>query len=487
MRKLISRLLLCTGMMIAGVTLFSCTEEVITEQYVHVDTSTYTFQRNGADVLTIAIESSPEWSIENSEKWLKCTDRTATTATFTATANETGEERTAVIKIMAGEAVKEVTMSQLANDEKAAGTRFVRFSALSSTSPVVISPNGRFVAGYKYVIDQASWTYYYTPVVIDLKTGESTSHPTTTKYITVKAVSNDGNTITVTDHFSYYARLINDEYQELTLPTNDSFSYFGLDDTDAGGNIVCGFGNVWAGSSKDVPIVWENGAPRALETPDTNYYGGSDMEGFRVLGCSADGSVFYGTERYTVTPIYWDRNGKPMYIGKEYYEYEEGYVDMSDFGILQPVWTEIHSTFQMSHTDTYHMSPDGRYVAGFYQYGHIKEDMKASYYNYPACFNAETGESEVLFDLVNLIAVTVDNNGVLYLKEQNPSSSNNAINGFVYAPATSTKVTAAEWVKDKYGITVPENLMITRVASNGTLLGYITVDGTQVGCAVVVK
>lgn len=488
MKNLTSRMLLFI-ILLAGCSFFgSCTDETIIEHYIYVDSNSFTFDKNGNNTLTLQIESNPEWSVENNTDWIEIIEQTTTSVTFSAALNDSGENRSAVIKIVAGEAYEEIEFNQLANNEKTEGTRFIRFGEFSTYSPVVISPNGRYAAGYTHV-NFPDYTYEYTPNVIDLQTGSVVRMTPTNKAITIKSVSDDGDCVIVTDQFSFYATLQDNEYTELEKPTSYSFSYFGLNDASADGNMVCGFGNMWTTSSYDVPLVWENGTPKELKAPDTNYYGGEDIQGFRVMGCSDDGTVFYGTERFSNTGIFWGKDGDPLYIGKEYYEYEEGYVDMSDWGIYDRVWTEIHSSCKMSHTDVYRMSPNGRYITTYYAYGHIKEDSKTEYYNYPICFDSTTGETDVFFDLENMIGTTVSNEGILFLQYDNPSSSYDDIQGMVFDPVTNELISASEWVKNKFGIVIPESFVVTRASANGTLLGYITVNGEfgtqKVYCAVI--
>lgn len=487
MRNLIFKMLLFIGIITASIFLYSCTEEIIIEHYIHVDTHSYTFDKSGNNTLTLQIESNPVWTIENSADWIETVNESNTAVIFSATPNDSGIDRHAVIKIVAGEAYEEIEFHQLAVDEKTEGSRFMTFSTLFTSWYAVISANGRYVAGYTHV-NFPDYTYEYTPVVLDLQTGAVNRMTPTSKAISIKSVSNEGDCVLVTDQFTYYATLRDNEYTELTKPTGYSFSYFGTNDASADGNVVCGYGNIWTTTSYDVPLVWENGTPKEMKVPETNYYGGSDLQGFRVLGCSEDGTLFYGTERFSYTAIFWGEDGEPLYIGKEYYEYEEGYVDMSDWG-FDDVWSEIHSACKMSHTDVYKMSPNGRYVTTYYAYGHINENRKSAHYNYPICFDSATGESDVFFDLENMVGTTVSNEGILFLQHNDPSTSNNSIQGMVYDPVTDVLISAAEWVKNEYGIIIPESFVVTRASSNGTLLGYITINvdgGTrQVYCAVI--
>lgn len=457
-------------------------DEIEIKQYLHLDSNAFTFDDKGANTYTLTISSNPEWEVKLDVGWVSVSAQTENTLTLTATPNETEGIRRGTITLKAGNAEEIVYISQLYKFEL---TKFKIFDEFSRTSsPVVMSHSGRYIAGldYYFVFNWQTYEQYYsyTPIIIDLETGEMKIYkPIENRALSLKAVSDDGETLLIGETFKWFGCFRNNEFIDLPVPegmdANDCF----VDTFSADGSIIYGYGR--KGGKRYYPVCWTNGSDKIMALQEVDGHGaamGNNIKGGnRILGCSADGNIAYGVDQNSNKCVLWDRSGI-RFVGEEEYYTVEGQIDLSawGYGIVDAI---LYNQCEVSFVAEDRMSSNGKYLVMRYYKGNIVDMWYDDYY-YPVRFNTETGKVEVFKELVNMSGLTVDDEGIMYLMTEIPRNSTPQSEqiGMVYDPATGTLVTCKEWIRQKYGIIVPD-LQIIKVASNGTILAdtYVNDDG----------
>lgn len=456
-----------------------CTKEININQYIKTDISSYTFNVDGAETVTVNINTAPaEWSAEitDGEDWLNIKDISDGSITLSATPNETNSMRHATVTISAGEAKQNIVLSQLFHFELSRFKVFDEFDNLSMN--VVLSFNGRYAAGMDYysVFDWNTFTqtYHYTPIVIDLETGEVTVYDKIeNRAVGVYGISDDGKTLLVLELFKANWLFCNNEMTLLPYPDNFSNDcYTEIMNSDA--SIIYGYGR-YENTKNDYryyPLKYISGTPSLLPIAEKDghgeYFGNSG--GNRTLGCSSDGSVAYGVDQSTNRCVFWNDEGI-HYAGDDVYKTVEGVIDMTEYG-LGMVETTLYNQPEITFTSKDLMSPNGKWIAMKYYDADIVNYWYDDYYR-PVRFNTETGETEVFYELENMAGITCDDNGLLYMMTQVPRSGSDVTDadqtGYVYNPETGELLTCKDYVLNKFGLTVPD-IQITRVASNGNML-----------------
>jgi len=464
--------------------------EVTITEYVHLDSSSFTFAADGEEAFTINITADPKWDVTINDTWITESARTESSISFTAQANETGAIRNGTVTITAGHAKETIHLSQLCVMNISPETKFTMLSEFTNLSMnVCLSHSGRYVAGldYYYEYDWSTYEayYYYRPIIIDLETGDVRTYDIIENIpIGIKAISDDGETMLIANTFQWVAYLRNNEISYLDIPsdfqTNDTY----VDTFSADGSIVYGYGRK-RNDSRYYPIRWTNGVAQVMELYDTDGQGaamGSDRgEGNRVLGTSADGSVTYGVDQSTNQCVYWDRSGVHFAAADRYFTVT-GLIDLSawGYGIVE---STLHNQGEINFSATDRMSADGKYIAMRFYDADIVDMWYDDYYR-PVRFNTETGETEIFFDIENMSGLTVDNDGVLYLIHDKPREGSDSVlpymPGVVFDPATDAFMTCRDWMMEKYGIITPD-LQVTKVGANGNILArtYVDDNGTQ--------
>lgn len=463
----------------------SCSDdEIEIKQYIHLDSNSFTFDYKGKNTCTLTISSSPEWEVQLDADWVTVSDRTENSLTLAATPNETEGIRRGTITLKAGNAEETIYVSQLYKFELSKFKIFDEFSRVSSA--VVMSHSGRYIAGldfYSVYNWQTYEQYYsYTPIIIDLETGEVKVYkPIENRALSLKAVSDDGETLLIGETFKWFGCFRKDEFIDLPVPEEMDASDCFVDTFSADGSIIYGYGRK-KGGKRYYPVCWTNGVDKIMALQEVDGHGaamGNDISGGnRILGCSADGSVAYGVDQNSNKCVLWDQSGI-HFVGEEEYHTVEGQIDLSDwgYGIVDAI---LYNQCEVSFVAEGRMSSNGKYIAMRYYKGDIVDMWYDDSYH-PVRFNTETGKVEIFEDIVNMSGLTVDDEGIMYLMTETPRNSTpqSEQTGMVYDPAAGTLVTCKEWVRQKYGIIVPD-IQIVKVASNGNILAntYVSDDGS---------
>ena len=147
-----------------------CTQPTEEVHYIKVDMIACSFQGTDAVPVRITISSNPgPWSAEPSASWIRITEQTEEGIVLTADDNPASTEREGEITVTAGEMTKTIRVTQT-------GDTFVpaRYDVFRDyTMGAVISPNGRYTAGFIGVPDENTKGHWLLQVVItDLESGE---------------------------------------------------------------------------------------------------------------------------------------------------------------------------------------------------------------------------------------------------------------------------------------------------------------------------
>ncbi len=113
------------------------------------------------------------------------------------------------------------------------------------------------------------------------------------------------------------------------------------------------------------PLKWtDGGTPEVLPVPELNFRNEPYVSGVMARGCSADGSVIYGStwDNLDYGMLYW-KDGKVDWVGSDVREVrtvqiENGIGEMIDYNIVNGMICTAELT---------NISPNGRWIAGTYR------------------------------------------------------------------------------------------------------------------------
>lgn len=454
-------------LLLGSLLLAACTDKQDFDQ-IYPSRSSYAFDAAGGSV-TIEVSSNTAWSADKDADWLTLVaDENRTQLTVTATPNTTDKPRTAHVTISGGAAEsQQVTFTQ--QNETFAG-RFMDLYDLASMP--VFSCNGKFFGSLindGYLEDGN--TAIKAPVIINTVTGERMQLDGSTEYSGLRAISDDGKVLAINIGSSSGTLILKDGEQI----TPEVEGYRG-----ARVEALSTDGSVWVGYAQNTttrayaPIKWVNGTPEILPVPELSMHGAALRNGAMARGCSADGSVVYGSEWDTQGLVYW-KNGQLFYPAQESSETKK--ILMSTmFGTLMEV--EVPCYIKMT-AEPYCMSPNGRYIgAGFTDYKSNGDEAAASELVYPALIDTETGEIHIMkFASVTKSAkgMTADNDGYCY---GNSTDTGEAL-GWVYDYRGPSMTPVNEWMQSHYGVVVDQNRYILNVSSDGNIVGGWCVEKSK--------
>ena len=408
----------------------SCTEEIHRDQ-IYPSVSSYTFDADGetfALEITAVGESGGEWEYSGGDdSWLTI-ERTEMGLNLTASANETLEFRETTITLTYGIASADVKISQLSS--KFDGS-FVELSMNDYGDNIVFSINSKFAAGCPtFEKDNEVWG---TPKIVNMETGETTVFESAFNHTGARAISDDGRYVSTIVGSIGCDLYIDGVSTEISLPTgyeNPVIEGFSSD-----GSIWVGYCKVSDGYAYH-PVKWLNGEPRILDMPQTDMQGENYFQGTMARGCSADGSIIYGSEFDTRGLCMWDEEGL-HFVAEEtavadttWYEY---------MGMQIPVPTPHYLQKDADRTG---ISPNGKYICAQW------EGSTAAAYN---------TETEELVIYSGYQAQGVDNNGNVF--------GTGAVN--IADSPDSHSVGVAEWLQSNYGVIVTGEKYLLRISDDG--------------------
>lgn len=460
----------------AVILLAGCTQDPKNE-YVKLSDAACTFRAADNLPQTVRVNASGSWTAESGASWLTV-EQQADALVLTVADNDTDYDRSTEILIASGRAEASISVSQLAADSNIARLRVLK----TFSGGTVMSKSGRYVGGIISEL-QPDESYCYYPVIIDLQTDEwtKTGPFPSALYMLLRpyAISDQGL------FFCFNA-------QDGSSP--------GI---DLQGNVIMpkqveGFklnphvqgisedGRIWVGYNQTGdydnnnlfhPVKWVDGVPELLPMPETSLRGVPFINGCMARGCSADGSVIYGSswDNLDFGMLYW-KDGKVDWVGSDVRETQTVQIDN---GIGETI--DYRLVNGMIATAEYtKISPNGRWIAGAYRTEKLAGNDIART-QYPAFFNTETGKTTIVTDFGEGYAshATDDGLGIILLGTFLPSS------GIVYDIEHQVSLgSVEEWVSDNYGIVIPTGYITYVTPDRSRLMGNV-LESTAVGTRVV--
>lgn len=447
--KKIYMILLAAAALIAA----SCTVEE-KQDYITLDKMAYTFS-NGEDSITVAVNSTGAWEYQIQGDWITAEPVGEDSLMIRVSANEGEEPRSGKVSFVTTFGSADFLVEQFGYIYNG------KFVDLVELQNAVMSRSGDFVAGMKYNVEDGS----YTAVIIDTRTGEQTENSELQGFSEISSISDDGSVIVLQNSNGIESSILqNGEVVEVRVPENCDGPRISAISAD---------GTVWVGytqSSVDrgyVPVVWRNGEPEILDRPETDLW---DSEIYSVMarGCSADGSVIYGSDWSSYGLIYW-KDGKMFYPGKDFLEKKTVIIE-SWWGTME---TEANCAITMYATST-NISPDGKYIVSDYSdYITETEGEPATEYYYAAAVNTETNELVKFMSsdtgIASTAGITADNNGIMF----GATPAQGVAEGLVFNLNDMTSYTVPQWFEQTYGIQMGADRIVTQVSpDNNVYLGW---------------
>ena len=451
----------------------ACSTEVKEErQFVNLSQVVCSFHGAGNEPLAIEVKKSPtEWTVESEASWVTAERTDGRTLTITVADNDASAERSTTVTVEAGQAVQHIKVVQLAPDSEIATYR--RLDALANGG--VMSPGGKYVAGYTAFIDESDAAgFRYTVSFIDLDTGEVTEVGPF-----FKSQYDFFSTQAVTDQGVLFINLgMTGECLMIDLDGNASFveridgceSWPHVSRTSEDGRYWVGYVTERKGFYR--PVLWTDGVPELLPMPEKNYRDEDFTTGILGRGISNDGSVIYGStwENSDFGMLYWVNNGentgKPKWVGEDVRKVTPVVLERPDGTTYE---THIADGLICDATAT-KISPSGKWIASTYRTEEISENKQAIKKIQKAAFyNTETETTTIVEDYGESMGMYVTDDGIAFIAIGTYASTSSV----VYDLNTGTDLgDMADWIKNNYGIIVPDG-NISRITPDGScVLGF---------------
>lgn len=408
----------------------------------------YTFDAQGPESFRVEVEvaAGTTWTAEPEHDWIKLFDRSDDGVTLTVEAYDGAYPRTGKVVFTAGDKSRIFTVEQLA--PVYAGSLRI----LTDLAYPVISKGGKFVAGLR-IEDAGDGASRYAPVVICTSTGERSDLEWVDGLTRMNAVSDDGRSLAVECNSN---GCILRDGSLLDFET-DGYTYLKIED-------ISSDGTVWVGSGtnpttkKGQPLRWTNGEMEELPLPETNGLGQSIRSNVVAYGCSADGSVIYGSVIDYFEMVCW-KDGEVFFVGEDVVNI---HVEMIMGQIPYTLYDRPYGTRQ-----NYRMSPSGRYLVGIYRAETYTEgDMRPASVDYPFVTDLESGESRMLFEYANHAAVSVTDDGLIHCG----TPSNGLKDGLAWMPGSETLVPLDAWFASEYGVRISANRCVCGTSPDGNVI-----------------
>lgn len=402
----------------------SCNENMKMEDYLDLSISSYVFRNDGNDSVAVRVYTNlDEWTVDTDCDYLSISKIGTDSVVIKSAANESEQERNASVIFSSGDIKTVMEVVQMPKTFNGV------FKHLPITSRGAMSRNGKW---YVYV-DVSLIDNEWVPKAykIDLKNDVTTEidlpqNPNSSYYNSVYAVSDDGESIIFADEGGYDSDIYcNGNLIPLSIPSGYTSKYltnFSSDATIAVGS--CKMGDRW------YPFKWVNGEPVALEYPETDLFGKTAGFHVYVRGCSADGSVIYGSEWRHKGVMYW-KNEKLFNIG----------MDNSEIVVTER--GQKYVSIMMLTAVKWAISPDGKYIGATYR----KYDSNATYVDYPVRINTEMGIYEVMESCPDCGAQMASDNGLIFGATPTTLSSY----GCVYDIDNDVMLTLSDWMSENNG------------------------------------
>lgn len=424
---------------LASALMFAC-QTKNTEKYLYISEDSYSFAYDGEDSISVTVMTGESWTAAPDADWLTVTKVDNETAVIKAEKNTTLETRTAKVTFTAGNESREFVAEQFPKTFEGR-LKDIYGSYMYSS----ISRNGKYAGALILELKEGSETESIgVPYIVNLETGEVIeTFPSSEDHNVLAAISDDGNTViygnVIDVDFKVYS---NGERVTLNLP--EGFRNAVPQGFSSDASVIVGYAtNSITGDL--TPMKWVNGEPIALEIPTEDEFGRPITIGAMARGCSADGSIVYGSEWQTMGAIYW--------VGEEMHYLASKYINYED--VVSSSGNQITSGYFQRLADLNCASHNGKYVA--LQYNDA----------IPAVLETETGKITV-FNGMGGVCQTVDNNGNVFIATPSTSPMDCIVANM---SDPSTYVSFQDYIKTNFGITVPSNKIVYNVSEDGKTFG----------------
>lgn len=427
-----------------------CSEDEVEYSNLSVSGDSYTFSGELPETYKIEVFSPTEWSYTIEGDWVIEVAKDAVSLTISALPSSQTGERPGKILFTAGTQTKAVTLSQLPSGERL----WSRYNPIDDLKLVVMSPGGTYVGGVLTILGEDG-SFKYCPVFIETATGQRTQLEPMDRSPEVTAITDDGTMFGVIEWSYSVGMKIDGTTFDVAAPAGASGTSISAVSVD--GKVMVGYARM---NSQYYALKWTDPTiePAILESPELNNWREPLQNGVMARGCSADGSIVYGTEWDKLSPVHWTSDGKVHNTGDDILKKETGKV--IDLG--QEVEITYYSYASMT-TRPNSMSPNGRYLAFDYFKSHI-EDLKLVTVSYPVLFDTQTGKSIVVEECDNACGLTALNDGTLSIG----SPAAGVAAGMMYHLDSQTTTLSSAWIKQKYNLIVAGDLAIIKMSVDET-------------------
>lgn len=404
-----------------------------------VSVDQYTFLGRDDYILRIAVSSDSPWSAESNAQWIQW-NQSGDTLEISVSDNVSGEVRSGIVTVSSSGLKCDININQLS------GRFDGRFEDLFYLGQyVAMSRNGLYVCGLKSRIDGGG-TYWYSPVIINTRTGEQKVLGEVEGYDAVMAISDDASTIVLRGMSGASTMVLKDGIEvEVSLPSGYTYPFVSGMSSD--GSVMVGFcknSNV-SGYKPYVPVRWVNGIPEILSYPDETVWGDEYLMDTMARGCSDDGNIIFGSEWTDFGLVYW-KDGTLFYPGQDYADLEN----------MTTVATE---------SSRMNISFNGKYIGCF-----VKSPEGAV----PAVIDTDDNSLKLLDNAGDGCCIHVTNDGTAFVSSPFVGSTT----GYAVDISTGESRGVSEWMQEKYGLSISSNRYVEQVSDDGrTVLGTCALQG----------
>ena len=413
----------------------SCNKEAGLD-YINLSVVEYTFDYTGDDSVAVVVETNAgEWEAVPSKDFIHVR-KAGDTAYIRVDENNTENSLGGKILFSAGTAKSDLAVYQIPALFR--GT----FMDFWPTRKGSISKNGKYLAYVNtFLINENDFDDEC--FVLDFETGEVREIELEIPsiggiYDHVFAISDDGRVLIIGSESGVTNELYVDGIRT-PVSCRPGYSSPWITGMSADGNVIVG-GCVEDGSvyNAAVPCKWVNGEHVILDMPERDAAGNPLWNGVYLRGCSADGSVIFGSEWNTFGLVYY-KDEKLHNVGIE--NSEAG----SDGSVKSIIY--IHASYG-------NISNSGRYITAIY----TKDGV-----DYPALVDTETGIFRYMESAANCGGAAVTDDAVVFGFTPTMLSSS----GFVSDFNTGVTESLSEWMRRVHGISISDNRWVERISSDG--------------------
>lgn len=436
---------------IALIAIISCkNDEVAISDYVELSMLSYSFSDSGPDSVIVGVKSNVDWSAESdNEKYFPVEKVGEDSLIIRSIPTENGSSVRGAISFVAGTAKAVFNADRLQKYFKG------NLMDYETTSRGAVSLSGKYAAYiYEYMDESGRFASAGYKINLETRDMESLEIPPLDEYYRyneISGISDDGQTIMFTNN----ENAITDIYrngEKLTLSTPEGSLYPNVNGMSADGTIFVGTVRM---QGTYIPVKWaDSGAEyELLENPEQSAGGDGTWPGTIPRGCSADGSVIYGSEWRHQGLVYW-KDGVLHNLGVEYGKCVQDPNNEYKYYISRIV----------QYSDNNRISPNGKYIASSY----IDFDSEYQETECPVLINTETGEVDFLTEVPMAAGTAVTDDGLMFGGTPTLGISY----GLVFDFEARTSIPISDWFLENKGLVIEDNRIVCKIPNDKVYFGY---------------